>query len=48
LKILSDFVSQHVPGVTYESFRNLVVDQMIDDAFEPRGMKAVIEAIDAA
>jgi len=46
--VLSDFVSEHVPGVSYESFRNLVIDQMIDDAFEPSGMSSVIEAIDAA
>jgi hypothetical protein len=46
--ILSDFVSKHVPGISYESFRNLVIDQMIDAEYEPPGMKAVIDAVLAA
>jgi putative AbiEii toxin of type IV toxin-antitoxin system len=46
--ILSRFVGEHVTGVSYEHFRNLVVDQMVDDAFEPIGMKRLVDAIDAA
>jgi hypothetical protein len=34
--------------VSYENFRNLVIDPMIDDGFEPPGMQAVIRAVDAA
>lgn len=46
--ILRAFVTKHVPGVNYESFRNLIIDQMLDDEYEPAGMKAVIDAILAA
>jgi hypothetical protein len=46
--VLAAFVSTHVPGVSYENFRNLVIDQMIDDGFQPDGMKEVVDAIEAA
>jgi hypothetical protein len=45
--VLREFVSTNVPGVSYENFRNLVIDQMVDDGFQPEGMKDVIDAIEA-
>jgi energy-coupling factor transporter ATP-binding protein EcfA2 len=42
------FTSRHVDGVSYEQFRNLVIDQMVDDGFEPDGMKAVVDIIESA
>jgi hypothetical protein len=46
--VLTGFVATHVPGVSYENFRNLVIDQMIDDGFQPQGMTDVIGAIEAS
>ena len=43
--ILSRFVSAHVQGVDYEAFRNLVLDQMVDDGFEPAGMQDLLAEI---
>ena len=46
--VLARFVGSHVGGVNYEGFRNLILDQMVDDAFEPEGMKQLVHAIEEA
>lgn len=46
--ILGRFVSRNIPGVMYEAFRNLILDQMVDDAFEPSGMRVVLDKIEGA
>lgn len=43
--ILNRFVGQSVPGINYESFRNLIVNRMREVGHQPPGMKQVIEAI---
>jgi hypothetical protein len=45
--ILARFVATHGTGVSYEHFRNLIVDQMVDDNYEPPGMKVLVDAIAA-
>jgi AAA domain, putative AbiEii toxin, Type IV TA system len=45
--LLSTFVNAHMSGVNYEAFRNLVLDQMVDDRHEPAGMAAVLAVIAA-
>ncbi|ORA40875.1 hypothetical protein BST20_01635 [Mycobacterium branderi] len=47
--ILQRFVHKELAGkATYEGFRNLVVDQMVDDGYEPAGMRQVIDVIIAS
>lgn len=47
--ILQKFVSKELAGkATYEGFRNLIVDQMVDDGYEPPGMRQVLDIIMAA
>lgn len=42
--ILGEFVRRHLERlVSYEAFRNLVIDQMVDDKYQPLGMKDVLE-----
>ena len=43
--VLHRFVQDHVNGVRYEQFRNLIINEMVDAEFEPAGMKAVVDAI---
>ena len=44
--ILKGFVAQQLAGAApYEAFRNVVLDQMVDDAYEPIGMKRVLDLI---
>jgi hypothetical protein len=43
--VLHRFVHDHVSGVRYEQFRNLIINEMVDVGFEPPGMKAVIDTI---
>jgi hypothetical protein len=43
--VLRDFVSHHVPGVSYETVRDLVLARMKDDGFEPPGMAQVLDQI---
>nr|WP_161627114.1 AAA family ATPase [Pseudomonas sp. P818] len=43
--ILKRFVSKHGNGISYESFRNLILSQMRDQGFRPEGMRVVIDAI---
>jgi hypothetical protein len=45
-EILSRYVQKHLDGVVrYEAFRNLVIDQMADDSYQPPSMKTLLEAI---
>jgi hypothetical protein len=44
--VLGAFVEGHVTGVTYEAFRNLVLDQMVDEGYVPPGMEAVLRRIE--
>jgi hypothetical protein len=46
--VLKRFVSEHVDGVSYEPFRNLIIDKMVDSGFRPPGMLSIIESIVAA
>jgi AAA domain, putative AbiEii toxin, Type IV TA system len=43
--ILKRFVGQHVQGVNYEIFRNIVLDKMVDAGYQPSGMMEVIARI---
>jgi hypothetical protein len=43
--VLRRFVGQHVPGVSYEPFRDLIISKMRDANYEPPGMRDVIDAI---
>lgn len=45
--LLSAFVTAFVTGVNYEAFRNLILDQMVDERYEPPGMAEVVAAISA-
>ena len=47
-RILRRFVSDHLPGVGYEPFRNLVLDKMALSEERPEGMKQVLDQIAAA
>jgi predicted ATPase len=47
--ILKTFVRKHVPGASYETFRNLVLDKMtLGEDRQPAGMKAVLDQIEQA
>lgn len=43
--ILSQFSARHLPGVSYEAFRNLVVEKMALSDFRPQNMRDVLESI---
>jgi hypothetical protein len=43
--ILSQFASVHIPGVSYEAFRNLVVEKIALSDYRPQNMRDVLEAI---
>ena len=43
--VLKQFVADHVSGVNYEAFRDLVLARMRDANFKPEGMKEVLDAI---
>lgn len=45
--ILRAFVAQHVPGVKYEAFRDLVLARMKDAGYQPSGMASVLNDIAA-
>jgi predicted ATP-dependent endonuclease of OLD family len=46
--VLKRFVASHLPGVSYEPFRNLVMDNMALSEERPEDMRAVLEMILAA
>lgn len=43
--ILKRYTSQYVDGIGYERFRNLIINRMSEAAYEPPGMKKVIQSI---
>jgi hypothetical protein len=43
--VLKRFVGIHVPGISYEVFRNIVIAQMRDASYEPPGMARIVDAI---
>jgi hypothetical protein len=45
--VLSRFVESHVPGVSYDVFKNVILERMVELAIQPAGMKAVLDEIDA-
>ncbi|OBH20270.1 hypothetical protein A5710_01540 [Mycolicibacter sinensis] len=46
--ILQRFAARELSGAgSYEGFRNVIVDQMVDAAYEPPGMRLVIDFITA-
>lgn len=44
-EVLKRFVGKHAPSVSYEVFRNLLLSQMKDQGFRPKGMEDVINKI---
>lgn len=46
--ILKRFSSKRCPSISYEVFRNLIISQMVDEGYQPAGMKAVVDKIMAA
>jgi predicted ATPase len=46
-EVLKAFVSKHVSGASYETFRNLILDKMtLDETRRPTGMRAVLGQIE--
>jgi hypothetical protein len=45
--ILAAFVNQFVPGASYDVFRNVVVEKMVEGGVQPDGLKKVLDSIDA-
>ena len=43
--ILKRYTSRYVSGIGYERFRNLIVNRMSEAAYEPSGMKEVVDSI---
>lgn len=47
--VLQRFAANVLTGIgSYEGFRNVIVDQMVDAGFEPTGMRHVIDVIEAS
>jgi hypothetical protein len=47
--ILQRFAARELSGVgSYEGFRNVIVDQMVDAGYEPPGMRRIIDVISAS
>lgn len=45
-RILQTFVRDHLEGAAdYEAFRNVIVDKMTDESFQPSGMSAVLAMV---
>jgi len=47
-RILSVFVGKFVPGASYEVFRNVIVDKMVEGKVQPAGIRIVLQEIEAA
>ncbi len=43
--ILKRFTQKYTNGVSYDVFRNIILDKMCNDGFQPEGMKKIIEKI---
>lgn len=46
--ILKDFTHRHIGGVSYEVFRNIILDKMVEHGTRPEGLLEVLEQIVAA
>ena len=46
--VLQRFSGRHAQGLAYEFFRNFIIGRMRDDAFQPDGMKTILDKILAA
>jgi hypothetical protein len=44
--ILTEFVTKHLPDVSYAAFRNLLVDKMVARDHRPEGMEKVLKQIE--
>jgi hypothetical protein len=45
--VLERFAADNLRGVSYTAFRNLILDQMVDEGFQPTGMRTVLDQIEA-
>ena len=43
--ILRVFVGKYVSGMRYEHFRDMIISQMVNSNYQPKGMKAVLDKI---
>ncbi|HYE18245.1 MAG TPA: AAA family ATPase [Tepidisphaeraceae bacterium] len=43
--VLKRFVGDHLTGIAYEPFRELIITRMKDAGFKPEGMRQVVEAV---
>jgi predicted ATPase len=43
--ILKKFSGEYCTGIRYEMFRNLIINTMLNDGFQPEGMKKVIDQV---
>ena len=46
--ILNLFVDRHVHGASYQIFRNVVIDKMVESSIQPEGLGVVLEQISAS
>jgi energy-coupling factor transporter ATP-binding protein EcfA2 len=44
-EILRAFSGEFLQGMRYEHFRNLIISQMVNEGYQPEGMKAVLDQI---
>lgn len=44
-EVLKRFAGKHVRGIPYEAFRDLILARMVDDSYQPAGMRTVVEMI---
>lgn len=44
-EILRAFAGEFLPGMRYEYFRDLIISQMVNDGYQPEGMRAVLDQI---
>lgn len=44
-RLLNSLVDQHLEGISYVVFRNLVLDKMAEASYRPAGMAEVLEAV---
>jgi hypothetical protein len=47
-RILKLFVDRRVQGASYEVFRNVILDKMVEIGAKPEGMKAILDQIEAS
>ncbi len=44
-EILRAFAGEFLQGMRYEYFRDLIISQMVNEGYQPDGMKAVLDQI---